>query len=134
MKVCWISTVRNPSDARFIASLRKLKRSKGTSCKSNLSCPHRIRSITARWSMTLPDVHSINPCCIQVEYGTRQIRSNSGTRSWGIQKKGSNVQTLHSSKGGNTNTTEVKSVVQDASTPAQHGLPSRSHSWISRSN
>src|ERR1700720_1838575 len=71
----------------------------------------------------------MNPCAIQVAYGTRQTRSNSGTRSLGIKKKGNRVQVSPPSNGGNTNTTAVKSVVQEASTPAQHGLLARSQFW-----
>src|ERR1019366_6785534 len=81
-----------------------------------------MRSITARKSIAFPDVASTNFCLIQVEYGTRQVLSSSTTRSRGIQKNGSSVQTSPSSTGGKTNTTAVKSVVQEASTPGQPGL------------
>src|SRR5450631_1182014 len=84
-------------------------------------------------SIPLPAVVSMKPCLIQVEYGTRHTRSSSVTRSWGIQKKGSKVQVSPPSDGGKTNTTAVRSVVQEASTPAQHGLSTSPHLWISRS-
>src|ERR1019366_10388809 len=82
-------------------------------------------------SIPLPAVVSIKPCLIHVEYGTRHTRSSSDTRSAGIQKKGSSVQIPPPSKGGKTNTTAVRSVVQEASTPAQHGLSSSPH-WRMR--
>src|SRR5674476_1296138 len=82
-------------------------------------------------SIPLPAVVSMKPCLIQVEYGTRHTRSSSATRAWGIQKKGSSVQVSPPSNGGKTNTTAVRSVVQEASTPAQHGLSTSPHLWIS---
>src|ERR1035437_2360528 len=84
-------------------------------------------------SIPLPAVASMKPCLIQVEYGTRHTRSSSATRSLGIQKKGSSVQASPPSNGGKTNTTAVSSVVQEASTPAQHGLARSPHLLFSRS-
>src|ERR1700730_14153119 len=78
-------------------------------------------------SIPLPAVVSMKPCLIQVEYGTRHTRSISDTRSAGIQKKGSSVHVSPPSNGGKTNTTAVRSVVQEASTPAQHGCSSNPH-------
>src|SRR5450756_1970224 len=64
-------------------------------------------------SIPLPAVASMKPCLIQVAYGTRHTRSSSATRSWGIQKKGSSVQVSAPSNGGKTNTTAVRSLVQE---------------------